>query len=151
MTVEQEGRAEAPPGIGIVRASWAGTGVFVATTAAATASPDSFGLLAAAVDLVLFAIGCVAFLLAFFRVVERSRTEEIAVVSVYFLSGIPTPPGVRTPLLLSLGVQVVVAIATAALRPYTELAFGVLVPVFGLGLVGLWASRFAEFPPRARK
>jgi hypothetical protein len=47
-----------------------------------------------------------------------------------------------------LAAQVVVAVATAAARPFTTLAFGVLVPVFGVGLNGLWAARHGRFPPR---
>ena len=149
MTAASEPETEARPGTGIVRAAWAGTALFVVAAAAAAVSPDSLGIVAAAVDLALFAVGCVAFLVAFFRVVERSRTEEISVNGVYFLAGGSAPSSVRTPLLAALAVQIVVAVATAALRPYTELAFGVLVPVYGLGLIGLWASRYGEFPDRA--
>jgi len=39
-------------------------------------------------------------------------------------------------------------LVTASVRPFTGLAFGILVPTYGLGLVGLWAVRLGEFPPR---
>jgi len=44
--------------------------------------------------------------------------------------------------------QIVIAAVTAAARPFTTLAFGVLTPVFGLGLNSLWAARHGNFPPR---
>jgi hypothetical protein len=37
---------------------------------------------------------------------------------------------------------------TSAVRPFSSLAFGVLVPVSGLGLMGLWGARYGTFPPR---
>ena len=50
--------------------------------------------------------------------------------------------------------QIVVALVTALSRTETadgragsSLALGVLVPMFGLGLNGLWAAYHATFPP----
>ena len=57
-------------------------------------------------------------------------------------------------MLAALGVQTVVGIAAAIARPSTDgkagsvLAFGVLVPMLGLGLNGLWASRHGVFEER---
>ena len=49
------------------------------------------------------------------------------------------PSGVRRHLLASAAVQVVVAFVTAGAPARTpSLAFGILVPVYGLGLAGLW-------------
>ena len=48
----------------------------------------------------------------------------------------------------SLAVEVGVAFLTASLRVFTPLAFGLLVPMFALGMSGLWGSRFGVFPPR---
>jgi hypothetical protein len=45
-------------------------------------------------------------------------------------------------------VQVVVAVAVASVRPFTALAFSVLVPMLGLGLMALWAARHGRFPPK---
>ena len=52
------------------------------------------------------------------------------------------PGRCRCALLGALAVQVVVAVATAAVHPFTSQAFGVLVPMFGLGLAGLWGARY---------
>lgn len=100
------------------------------------------------VALVLFAIGCAAFLAGYATAVQRSRADEIAVTSLFLLMGPAVPGPVKLRLGLLLAVQVVVALVTAGLRTFTPLAFGVLVPVFGLGLNGLWAARHGRFPPR---
>jgi hypothetical protein len=42
-----------------------------------------------------------------------------------------------------------VASASSTKRPYTSLAFGVLVPLFGLALCGLWSSVGGTFPLKA--
>ena len=44
--------------------------------------------------------------------------------------------------------DIVVGLVTALVRPFTGLAFGVLTPVFGLGLIGLWGARLGTYPPR---
>lgn len=135
-------------GGGLERATWVGTGVFtLASLIAVLAAPAR--PVVALVDLMLFAAGCVAFLAAYARAVGRSRAEEIGVASLFFLSGGFAPTSVRRSFMVALTVQVVVGLAAAAARPFTPLAFGVLVPVFGLGLAGLWASRFGAFGARA--
>jgi hypothetical protein len=53
-----------------------------------------------------------------------------------------------------LAVQVVVSIATASIRsstngePGSTLAYGILVPMLGLGLNGLWGAFYGAFRPR---
>jgi hypothetical protein len=58
-------------------------------------------------------------------------------------------------MLSMLAVQIVVGLATAIARseaedgtPGTSLAVGVLVPMFGIGLNGLWAAFHGVFPER---
>ncbi|HEV7888475.1 MAG TPA: hypothetical protein VGO92_13025, partial [Acidimicrobiales bacterium] len=87
--------------------------------------------------------------LAFARAVARSRTEEIGVMNLFFLDH-SAPRPVRRSLLGSLAVQTATAIAVAALRPNTSLAFGILVPVYGLALTGLYGARHGVFPPRRK-
>ena len=132
----------------IQRASWAGTAVFAVTAVAAAVVPDAFKPVALVVAVALFAGGCAVFLWAFFRVAARSRTALMQQAQIWFLTGPPTPPAVRRSLLGALAVQVTVGLATAAARPYTSLAAGVLVPMWGLGLCGLWAARHGDFPAR---
>lgn len=133
----------------IQKASWGGTAVFVTTAVAAAAAPETFEPVALVTAIVLFAAGCGIFLWAFVLVAGRSRTEELQLAEIWFLTGRPTPPDVRRSLLGALAVEVVVALATAVARPYTSLAAGVLVPMWGLGLCGLWAARHGTFPARA--
>ena len=136
------------PGRGVRRASWAGTAVFVVTAVAAAVAPSTFKPAALVVAVALFAGGCAAFLWAFVVVAGRSRTDRMELPQIWFLTGSPTPAEVRRSLLGALAVQVVVGLATAGARPYTSLAAGALVPMWGLGLCGLWAARHGAFPPR---
>jgi hypothetical protein len=132
----------------IVRAAYVGTAVFtvVAVLAAAT-NADPIVVATVLVDLVLFAIGCVAFVLTLLRAADRSRTDELSVAGIWWLTG-SAPAPVRRQLLGVFGVEVLVALVTASVRPFTGLAFGILVPTYGLGLVGLWAVRLGKFGPR---
>lgn len=132
----------------LITLAWAGTAIFV-VTAAASVVTESMRAVGVAVALILFALGTIAFLLAYARSIDRSRTEELSVAGIYFLAGGCAPTRVRLHLMGALGVQVVVAFATASLRPFTALAFGILVPMYGLGLNGLWAARYGRFAERA--
>ena len=132
----------------IGKASWGGTAVFAVTAVAAAVAPDTFKVPALITAIVLFAGGCAIFLWAFVLVAARSRTDQMEQAQIWFLIGPPTPPKVRRSLLGALAVQVVIGLVTAGVRPYTSLAAGVLVPMWGLGLCGLWAARHGVFPAR---
>jgi hypothetical protein len=135
--------------VSVVRAGWWGTGAFAVTAGAAAIYPEPPAEVPALVVATgLFLAGCLAFALAFARAVARSRTELIGVSDVFFLTGETAPAQIKRQLLGALVVQVVVALATALARPYTSLAAGTLVPVYGIGLCGLWAARYGRFPPR---
>ena len=132
-------------GGGVVKASLAGTGAFVVTAVLAAAVPAA-DVVALVVAGVLFLGGTIAFAAALLRAAARSRTEQLHLAGVFFLDGAPTR--VRRLLLGSLAAEVVVAFATAAARPNTSLAFGILAPVWGQGLAGLWGACHGVFPPR---
>jgi hypothetical protein len=138
-------------GLAVRRASWWGTAVFVVTSAAAVIAPDApVEVPAFVVALLLFFAGCGAFVAAYTRAVSRSRTDLIGVADLFFLTGSTAPAKVKRSLLGALAVQVVVALGSAIARPYTSLAAGTLVPVYGLGLCGVWASRHGTFPRRPK-
>jgi hypothetical protein len=137
---------EAPPGAGTIRLAWGLTALFVVVALGAAVDPDRLAPAAVVVDLALFAVGCGAFVVSFVRAAARSREELVSLAGVYGLAGAPAP--VRRALFGALGVQVVVALATAAVRPFTALAFGILVPTLGIGLAGVWGARHGRFPPR---
>ena len=130
----------------VVRASWAGTAAFVVTSFLAVAVED-LQPVALAVALILFAAGTVVFIVALARAISRSRHELLTLPGVFFLQD-SAPADVRRHLLASVAVEVVVAFVTAGLRPYTSLAFGILVPVYGLGLTGLWGAARGRYQAR---
>jgi len=144
----------------ILRLDLIGTVLFVGSALLATIVFDGFARTqGVAVSLAMFAVGVVVFLLGYWRAVQRSRHDSMSVTELYFLVGPHIDRKVSRLMNSLLGVQVLVAVATALIRsstpasdgsqtPGSTLAFGILVPVFGLGLNGLWASTHGRFPPR---
>lgn len=130
----------------VVKPAVWGTLAFVVVTAVGVSS-DSGSAFVIIFDVILLALGILAFVRTLLVAAERSRREELSVAGIWFLVGAPTP--IRLWLLGALAVQVVVGIGGGAIKPEPG-AFGVLVPVFGLGLCGLWAVRSGTFPPRRR-
>jgi hypothetical protein len=135
------------PGARLLRTSDVVTVAFSVVAIASALALDRLKILIVVVSLVLFAVGCVTFLWAFAIAVNRSRTDAIGIGGLFFLQdSAPRPVQVR--LLGALAVQVVVAVATAAVHPFTSQAFAVLAPMFGLGMAGLWGARYGHFEPR---
>lgn len=147
---------ERSPGDVIVLTDVVGTIVFTITAVlAAVVFTTAAQWVGAVTAMALFAVGVFAFLWSFWNAVQRSREEQISVTQVYLLLGSPTPPRVRRIMLAMLAVQIVVALATALSRPDgpdgspgSSLAVGILVPMFGMGLNGLWAAFHGTFEPR---
>lgn len=140
----------------IIRINALLTALFVATAVAATAAfSQPWKTIAVAVCLLNFSIGVVAFLWGYWNAVQRSREDNIAVAALYFLIDGCAPKKVARQMNLLLGVQTVVGLATAIARPSTAgqrgstLAFGILVPMLGLGLNGLWGAFHGHFSPRS--
>lgn len=139
----------------IVRFNLVATVVFAVTAVtSAVVFDDVFRVVIVVVSLSLFAVGVVTFLLGFFAAVQLSREREISVTQLFFLTESVADRSVKLPMLGCLAVQTTVGIAAAIARPSTDgkagsvLAFGVLVPMLGLGLNGLWASRHGVFGER---
>jgi hypothetical protein len=148
MMVTDEGDGTgSPPGEDIVRAALIGTALFVVVAVAAAVSRPLFSTVAVVVSLGLFAAGCVAFLWAYAVAVQRSRVDAIGMGGLFFLHG-SAPRRVQRLLIGAVVVQVVVALATAAFHPFTSQAFVILVPMYGLGLSGLWGAKHGTFAPR---
>ena len=141
----------------IVLADVIGTVAFTVTAvSAAVVFSTAAQWVGAITAMALFAVGVFSFIWSFWNAVQRSRTEEIGVMQMYLLLGEPTPARVRRIMLALLAIQIAVALATALARsesddgsPGTSLAVGILVPMFGLGLNGLWCAFHGVFPPRA--
>ena len=134
-------------GQAILNWSWFGTAVFTFTAVSATVWPERFEWLNSVVSLVLFAAGAVVMVWALLIAVERSRRHVIGIAGLYFAVG-SAGPQVQRILLNSVAVEIVVALTTASIRSYTPAAFGLLVPIWALGLTGLWCARYGEFEVR---
>ena len=130
----------------IVQASWLGTAVFVVSAVIGVVVEDARPV-TAAVALALFALGTAVFLVALVRMARRSRDDELSLGGIFFLQG-SAPFEIRRHLLGAWTVQIVAAFAAAGVRPFTALAFGVLAPVYGIGLAGLWGVTHGVFGPR---
>ena len=139
------------PGRGLVNATFVGTGALVATSIAAAADPDTFGAVHAALSIALFVIGTGAMLWAYALGVSRSRAELVTVPGLFFLAGDVAPRATRRALRIATAVEIVAVVVAASIRPYSEVAFGILAPMFGLGMMGVWGGRYGEFPPRPAK
>lgn len=146
-------RPDPPPddgaGEGLVRLDVWATAAFTVVSLAAVVAPDPLEYVSVPLDLVLFAVGCGAFLWAYAVAISRSRYEVLTMGGVFFLGDGVAPTRVARTLRAALAAQVVVAVAVAAVRPFTALAFAVLVPMLGLGLMPLWAARHGRFAAKA--
>lgn len=138
----------------LVRINILGTAAFViSATAAAVVFTPIFRTIGAVVALVLFAIGVASFIWGFFTAVQRSRYDNISVASLFLFFGAVSSNRVRRLMNGCLFTQGLCGLLTALARTSTDgrsgstLAFGVLVPLFGLGLNGLWSSRHGLFSP----
>ena len=143
----QLAQGPAAGGTGIIRASWVGTALLTITAVPTAIAPGAFVALWVGVTMVLFFAGIGIFAWAYAVAVNRSRRDEIGLTGLFFLSG-TAPKSVQRSMLGSFGVEVAVGVATAAVHVYTPLAFGVLAPMYGLALCGLWAAKWGTFPLR---
>ena len=143
------------PGSFLVKCNLALTGLFVVMSiVAAVMFTSPWKTVGVVVSLGCFSVGIVAFLWGYWTAVQRSRTDNISVAALYFLVDNCAPKSIARLMNSALGVQVVVAVATAISRTTTDgragstLAFGVLAPMMGLGLNGLWGATYGSFAPR---
>lgn len=153
-----QGRADDRSGSVIVAANTVLTGLFgISTLLAAALFDQPWRAVAVVVDIVCFAIGVVAFLWGYWNAVQRSREEEIGVAALYFLLDGIAPRTVVRRMNAMLAFQTVWAVVTAVWRgstngkPGSTLAFGILVPMLGLGLNGLWGAFHGTFGPRVTR
>ena len=141
----------APEGTGrwVVQAAWAGAAAQAVAAVAAVAARWGRGPHVLVCTLLLLG-GIVAITVAFLRAIGRSRTELVDVAGLFLLIG-SVPRRTRTGLWGAVALQAAVGVGTAAARPYTSLAFGVLAPMWAYGLAVLWNARFGAFPDRPRR
>ena len=141
----------------IIVASWIGTGLLTITAVPTAIDPDRFAVAAVLVALGLFAAGVIVFGWAYLVAISRSRRDLIGMGGLFFLAG-SAPRPVQRQLIGSFVAQIVVGVATASVwfiaadrfakATVNPLAFGLMAPMYGLGLMGLWAAQYGTFPPR---
>jgi hypothetical protein len=130
-------------GRGLIVASWSGTFAFGVTALPVALGADALDDVAVAVALGLFFVSLVVWTWALgAAVVRTARGDDVAVTTLFLLEGL-VPAGARWSLYGSLAACLAIAVGTAAADP-----FGVLVPMYALGLVGLWGARHGTFPAR---
>jgi len=150
----EAGAADAETGAGdnagerILRFDVYATVAFAVVSLLEAALPEPTVVLSLPLDLVLFVVGCAAFMWAYAVAIGRSRYEELTMGGVFYPGTDVAPARAVRVLRLCLLAQVVVAIAAAAVRPFTPAAFAVLVPMLGLGLMALYGARHGRFPAK---
>jgi hypothetical protein len=150
----EAGAADAEAGAGdsagerILRFDVYATVAFAVVSLLEAALPEPTVVLSLPLDLVLFVVGCAAFMWAYAVAIGRSRYEELTMGGVFYPGTDVAPARAVRVLRLCLLAQVVVAIAAAAVRPFTPAAFAVLVPMLGLGLMALYGARHGRFPAK---
>lgn len=95
---------------------------------------------------VVFLGGATLFSWAFFIAAGRSRQEEVTVAGAFFLAGTIAEDDRRWAYRLLIA-QSVIGLVAALADPYTAMAFGVLVPMFGLGVIAFLGSAHGVFHP----
>jgi hypothetical protein len=145
------------PGALAVRVDLAGTALFLGALAVAIPlRAHRFAqLLIGGISMLLFAVGVATTLWAYTRALDRSRVEEVGVANLYLLTGDTAPKQIKRVMSSALAVQIVAAIVGAWIGvvgldkgDLNALAFGVLVPMFGIGINGIWAARHGSYGPR---
>ena len=131
-------------GLGVLRSAWVGTALFTVTAAAAAVIP-AVRIVAVLVDLLFLLAGSGMYFWGWAVAAGRSRDSEISLWNLILLEDVAPKP-VRVWLLGALGVQITVAAATCWIT--APLAFGWLVPMWGLAHCEYWGARYGMFLPR---
>ena len=135
--------ADLDPGRGIIVASWVGDVLFAVTAIPVALGVDALDDPSVVVALLLFFTSLVVWCWALgLAAVRTTRGDDVQVWSLFLLEG-RVPARVRWHLYGSFVVCLAITVGTASANP-----FGVLVPMFPLGLVGLWGARHGVYPPR---
>jgi hypothetical protein len=130
-------------GRGIVVASWIGDVLFAVTAIPVALGVEALDAPSVVVALLLFFASLVVWCWALgLAAVRTTRGDDVQVWSLFLLEG-RVPARVRWLLYGSFVVCLAITVGTASANP-----FGVLVPMYPLGLVGLWGARHGVYPPR---
>lgn len=95
---------------------------------------------------VVFVVGAGLFGWAFLIAAGRSRLEELTVAGAFFLAG-SVDIGDRRWAYGNLLAQTIIGVVGGSADLYTTMAFGILVPMFGLGVIAFLGSAHGAFRP----
>lgn len=96
---------------------------------------------------VVFVVGAALFSWAFMVAAGRSRSEQVTVAGAFFLAGSIGTEDRRWAFGFLIA-QSLIGLAGAAADPYTTMAFGILVPMFGLAIIAFLGSAHGAFHQR---
>ena len=134
-------------GRGLLVADAVGTvALLLVTLVIAVSDSDAAQVLNLVVAGVLFLGGCVGFTIGFLRAVGRSRTEQIDMAGLFYLTGSAPKETQRAFMGLWFAQIAIAAVSIAFSRP---VPFGVMAPLWGIGIIAWWGSVHGTFPPRA--
>lgn len=122
--------------------------VHTVMTAIAVALAGSIRGIIAIAFVVVFLVSIVVFIAAFFTAANRSRTEHVSVVGAFFLGDGAVTSQDRLVFTGAAIVQAIVGIVGSSLRPFTAVAFSVLVALAGLAMMALVGARYGRFLSR---
>lgn len=126
-----------------------GVVLHLVATSTSLAASDTAVNIGVGLNLVLFLGGILVFVAAFLIAASRSRDEGVWFGGAFLLNGGVVDRGARITLLACLGLQILIGVVGASLKPFTPAAFSVLTPLLGFALMALYGSRYGRFPSRA--
>lgn len=132
-----------------IQVAMAVTGAHVLITAFAVVAGNWAQTVLVVFSLGAFLLGAVVYAVAFVIAASRSRDEELWFGGAFFLTESVAAQPARRALYSCLALQCVTGIAGAVIAPFTAMAFGILVPLFGLGSLAWYGARWGEFSPKA--
>ncbi|MFA5564815.1 MAG: hypothetical protein WC184_02825 [Acidimicrobiia bacterium] len=135
----------------LVWATWAGTALLVVVSVLGLVAIDAFAPVVVGVSGVMFLAGSALFFVAYAKAIGRSRFELIGIGGLYFLSGNTAPKHIRTSMMWSFGLEVALVIGLIVAKPFSSMVFTALAPVYPIGLAGMWAALYGQFPARPAK
>lgn len=136
---------------GLIRLNQAVTAAFALTATATHLSAGSLDVPFAAAAAILSAVGVGFASLGFWNGIQRSRVDDVSLAGLLAVDKSFVPKLARNSIWVANASQIAIAFTAAILRPFTEQAFALLVPMFGIGVATLWGSRFARFHPRDQR
>lgn len=138
----------ATPNLSLPNLSLQITAVFSVLTVVTYLLAPRLDLIYALASAILFFGGAIVLGLGFWNGIQRSKVDDVRLTGLLSVDSSHVPAAARNRLWLAVTVQIVVTFGLASLRPFTQQAFGTLVPTLGIGFATLWGSRFAQFHKR---